>query len=460
MARRLPLHRGRLSAWTALAATVGAIALSAPPAIAATAQELQSARDRIDRTSAQLAQARTAADQLGFDERGDLRRLERRLQAQKEALIRLESGLAARHAAETASAAADDQRDDTLVAPDAQSGDAGPVIELSDPPAAPTPDATVVAAPGTVHADERSPAVTGDSAVLARQIDGYLASKASPLTGLGAVFVSEGEAVGLDPRMIVAIAGSETSFGTYGPSQTIHNPFGMGPGIVYASWSDGIRGAAQNLGGPLYKGAGLLTIPAIQGRWAPHGASNDPSNLNSNWTRNVGIYYAELGGDPLGAVFTGSVVADAAAAPVAAGAALPATTVVRTPTPVIGQSGKGTEAAQEILGQLGAPAVERGESPDSGFDASGLVRWAYAQHQVNLPRAADAQSRVGTAVKAAQLEVGDAIFFSDPDGAIVHEGVYVGGGQFVHAPAAGGVVTTSSLYDPAFAQSYAGARRY
>ena len=310
-----------------------------------------------------------------------------------------------------------------------------------------------------MRADERSPAVTGDSAVLAQQIDGYLASKASPLTGLGAVFVSEGEAVGLDPRLIVAIAGAETSFGTYGPSQGIHNPFGMGPGIVYPSWSDAIRAAAQNLGGATYAGAGLLTIPAIQGRWAPHGAGNDPGNLNSNWSSNVSVYYAELGGDPLGAVFTGGVVAGAPAAPAAA-TIVPTAPVVRTPAPVLGRSGKGAEVAQEALSQLGAPSVTRGEDPTTGFDASGLVRWAYAQHQVTLPRAGDAQSRVGIAVKAAELRIGDVIFFSEPDGAIVHEGIYVGGGQFVHAPEGGGVVTTSSLYEPGFAQSYAGARRY
>ncbi len=231
---------------------------------------------------------------------------------------------------------------------------------LSDPPADTTADATVVSAPGGRGVNERSPAVTGDSAVLAQQINGYLASKFSPLTGLGAVFVSEGEAVGLDPRLIVAIAGSETSFGTYGPSQTIHNPFGMGPGIVYPSWSDAIRGAAQNLGGPLYAGAGLLTIPAIQGRWAPHGASNDPSNLNSNWTRNVGIYYAELGGDPQGAVFTGRVVADAAAAPAATvGPVVSGPVVVRTPTPVLGKlrQGRGGGPGGPLAARhaLGAP---------------------------------------------------------------------------------------------------------
>jgi cell wall-associated NlpC family hydrolase len=104
--------------------------------------------------------------------------------------------------------------------------------------------------------------------------------------------------------------------------------------------------------------------------------------------------------------------------------------------------------------------VERGSGPDTGFDASGLVRWAYGRHQVTLPRAADAQSRAGAAVKAADLEVGDAIFFSDPDGTIVHEGLYVGGGQFVHAPLDGGVVTTSSLYEERYAQAYAGARRF
>lgn len=452
------MPRGRLFAGTLLATGLAALALTAAPAGAVTSVELDRARAKIDRTSAELARARTAAERLGFDERGELERLERRLQAQKEQLLRLESGLEARDAQEQADEDAAAQ--DTPAAPEQDAGD-GPVVVLSDPPADTTADATVVATPGVARADERSPAVTGDSAVLARQIDGYLASKASPLTGLGAVFVAESEAVGLDPRFLVAIAGSETSFGTYGPSQTIHNPFGMGPHIVYASWSDGIRAAAQNLGGRLYAGSGLLTIPAIQARWAPHGASNDPSNLNSNWTRNVGIYYAEQGGDPQGAVFTGNVIAGAPAAAPAAG--LPVVTgpvAVRTPTPVLGSSGRGSEAAQEALGQLGNRAVERGAEPGTGFDASGLVRWAYGEHQVTLPRAADAQSRAGAAVKAADLEVGDAIFFSDPAGTIVHEGIYVGGGQFVHAPAEGGVVTTSSLYEPEYAQAYAGARRY
>ena len=59
-----------------------------------------------------------------------------------------------------------------------------------------------------------------------------------------------------------AVSGAETSFGTYGPSQSIHNPFGMGPGIVYATWSDAIAAAAQMVGAfaidPTSKDAALL----------------------------------------------------------------------------------------------------------------------------------------------------------------------------------------------------------
>ncbi|MGD9570290.1 MAG: C40 family peptidase [Thermoleophilia bacterium] len=455
------------------ALSIALLAVPAAPAVAATAAEIAVARDRVDRLSAELLQARSAAEGLGGAERAELERLERRLQKQKAELVRLESGLEARHAAESAAAAEEDDAagdEGELTESPGAGEDDGPVVVLGDPPADDTDDAaTQAVTPGTPGViplpDERRPAVVGDDATLARQIDGYLASKASPLTGLGAVFVTESRAVGLDPRFLVAIAGSETSFGTYGPSQTIHNPFGMGPHIVYASWSDGIRAAAQNLGGNLYKGSGLVTIPAIQARWAPHGASNDPTNLNSNWTRNVGIYYAEQGGDPNSAVFT-----SVAAAPVAgtapadtpqAGLPVIATTIpVITPEPELGASGTGPEAAESALAQLGARTVRAGASPSAGFDAGGLVSWAYRKQGVTIPRDPVAQSRVGTEVEPADLEAGDAVFFSDPSGMIDHVGLYLGDGQFVHAAGPGETVTIGSLYEAYHAESYAGARRY
>ena len=298
----------RVVSWALTLAILAPAALPASPAWAATASELRQAREQIDRTSAELAQARTRAERVGGAELEALARIERRLQRQKDALIALESGLAARHASESASGDAA-STDAPAASPSADASEEALVVLPERPEAdTPAPAAATVAAGGYQRSQEVVPAVTGDDAELTRGIDGYLASKASPLTGLGAVFVTESRRVGLDPRFLVAVSGAETSFGTYGPSQSIHNPFGMGPGIVYASWSEAIGAAARNLGGPLYLGDERVIIGAIQQRWAPNGASNDPTDLNSNWGRNVSTYYTELGGDPLSAVFTSGAV--------------------------------------------------------------------------------------------------------------------------------------------------------
>jgi hypothetical protein len=128
-------------------------------------------------------------------------------------------------------------------------------------------------------------------------IDAMLARAGSPLAGEGATFVAEAGAAGIDPRALVAIAAHETMLETYGPSQAIHNPFGLGPGWAFASDADAIARAAQTLGA-YYLPAGRTTIPTIGARWAPLGAANDPAGLNGSWTTGVGTYYAALGGDP------------------------------------------------------------------------------------------------------------------------------------------------------------------
>ncbi len=330
--------------------------------------------------------------------------------------------------------------------------------------AALTPTNPFVTTPGLTYAPVSGTVPTID-ANLASQLDGYLASQGSPLAGLGSVFVYQSTAVGLDPRLLVAISGAETSFGTYGPSQTIHNPFGMGPGIVYPTWADSIASAARNLGGSLYKGSGLVTIAQIQRRWAPNGAANDPTNLNSHWFKNVSKYYSALGGDPNGSVFTDRA-ASATAIPVAPGVAPGIQGTVAAPTaygnPVTvpgGGKNVGPAAVQLAVKHVGAAYRVGGATP-AGFDAPGLVRFVYAKQGVTLPATAVAQSRVGTAISPEQLSAGDVVFFADRVGHINHEGLYVGKGYFVHAPKAGDVVKISSLYEPYFATQYAGARRY
>ena len=103
---------------------------------------------------------------------------------------------------------------------------------------------------------------------------------------------------------------------------------------------------------------------------------------------------------------------------------------------------------------LGVPYVWGGASP-SGFDCSGLVMYVYAQVGVSLPHLAAGQYNYGTPVSQDQLQPGDLVFF---DG-LGHVGIYIGGGQFIHAPHTGDVVKISSLSDPWYAATYVGARR-
>jgi peptidoglycan DL-endopeptidase CwlO len=106
------------------------------------------------------------------------------------------------------------------------------------------------------------------------------------------------------------------------------------------------------------------------------------------------------------------------------------------------------------LSQLGTPYVWAGSAP-GGFDCSGLVMWAYSQVGVALPHSTYAQWGYGVSVSRDQLQPGDLVFF---DG-LGHVGIYIGGGQFVHAPHTGDVVKISSLDESWYASTYVGARR-
>ncbi len=107
------------------------------------------------------------------------------------------------------------------------------------------------------------------------------------------------------------------------------------------------------------------------------------------------------------------------------------------------------------LQYLGIPYVWGGGSPSTGFDCSGLVQYVYAQVGVYLPHHAASQFNYGTPVSREQLEPGDLVYFNG----LSHVGIYIGGGQFVHAPHTGDVVKISSLYDSWYSATWVGGRR-
>lgn len=133
----------------------------------------------------------------------------------------------------------------------------------------------------------------------AAQIDDFLAVHSSPMTGTGATFVAEGQAHGVDPAFLVAIAGAETSFGEFLYAEngdwSTYNAFNWffgptWPQSDFGSWDEAIGRVAQGLAGELYYSAGLYSVDAIAPRYCPDGTGN--------WISNVTSFMTQLGGNP------------------------------------------------------------------------------------------------------------------------------------------------------------------
>ena len=118
------------------------------------------------------------------------------------------------------------------------------------------------------------------------------------------------------------------------------------------------------------------------------------------------------------------------------------------------------ELSSYALGLLGVNYKFGGNTPETGLDCSGLVRYVFQQVTgVDLPRTAKAMSGVGDAVAIADLKPGDLVFFNTRRFAFSHVGIYLGDNQFIHAPRRGREVEVTTLDKRYWQTRFNGARR-
>lgn len=102
------------------------------------------------------------------------------------------------------------------------------------------------------------------------------------------------------------------------------------------------------------------------------------------------------------------------------------------------------DIAIHALGLVGTPYRYGGNTPDSGFDCSGLIGYVYRSRAGLVPPRTVAQlSAFGEPVGIDEIRTGDLVLFGR--GRPTHAGIYVGDGRFVHAPSTGGTVRLDQL---------------
>lgn len=103
-----------------------------------------------------------------------------------------------------------------------------------------------------------------------------------------------------------------------------------------------------------------------------------------------------------------------------------------------------SDMAIHAVGLVGTPYRWGGNTPDSGFDCSGLIGYVYKGRTGSAPPRTVAQLAAwGQPVPARDLRSGDLVIFgANPP---THAGIYVGVGRFVHAPSRGGTVRMDRL---------------
>ncbi len=114
-----------------------------------------------------------------------------------------------------------------------------------------------------------------------------------------------------------------------------------------------------------------------------------------------------------------------------------------TPSRVL--PGQADDVTIYAVGLVGTPYRYGGNTPDTGFDCSGLIGHVYQTRAgLLLPRTVARLQSWGQSIPSDEVRAGDLVTFAQ-GGAATHAGIYVGNGRFVHAPSTGGEVRLDSL---------------
>lgn len=127
-------------------------------------------------------------------------------------------------------------------------------------------------------------------------------------------------------------------------------------------------------------------------------------------------------------------------------------------------AGKVWSGAQDVaiyaLGLIGVDYKFGGNTPASGLDCNGLVRYVFQEVTgVTLPRTAKEMSGLGSKVQLDDLKPGDLVFFNTRRFQFSHVGIYLGDNRFIHAPSTGSEVEIARLSESYWQKHFNGARR-
>lgn len=141
-------------------------------------------------------------------------------------------------------------------------------------------------------------------------------------------------------------------------------------------------------------------------------------------------------------------------------------TTARTVQPVRISNIDRTKGSQELMlhsmGLIGTPYRWGGSSTATGFDCSGMIQFVYKNAlDVSLPRTARDMAAASRKIPDNQLKAGDLVFFNTGGSSqYSHVGLYIGNGEFIHAPSSGKTIKTEKLSSPYYAKHYLGAHTF